>query len=385
MAMRRRDVRLLMLLLGFAPVGGCLDAEPTPQAEEHPMPEFLASARFPAVSVVTRQETSEVGPVLARAAESLRQAELSLEIGELNGEPHEVLGLVKSVAIAPSSDIVVLDGRLNELRIYGPDGEFRGYVGRTGQGPGEFQIPTGLTLDRERLFVSDEAQRIHRFNRGPSDWEEGGSIGTGMFPLDVCTLPGGDLLALGFSLTQEEALTQFTQEGDAVRAFGTPYETDIIDLRYHFYGGMLVCTERFIAVASSALGEVLVYSPGGDPQRAFRFDDFRGVRVSVFAGGRFELSSTPSTIYSMESGPEGTLVVQVAHRSAASTEEKRPFAELHTYVLDPASGGTLFVGSDLDPYFMGTEDGFVTAVEVPFPRLKVWRFRSADEDSGLLD
>jgi hypothetical protein len=74
----------------------------------------------------------------------------------------EVLGASEALTFSEISDlavvgdsILVLEGLTNEVRIFNHRGQFLGRIGRTGQGPGEFQWPTRLQRVPEGLEVVD--------------------------------------------------------------------------------------------------------------------------------------------------------------------------------------------------------------------------------------
>lgn len=77
-----------------------------------------------------------------------------VRIGSLDGEGADVFGQVVAVELGADSSIYVLDGQVEEVRIFGPDGAFLRTLGRSGEGPGELSRPAGMALDmRGRLWV----------------------------------------------------------------------------------------------------------------------------------------------------------------------------------------------------------------------------------------
>lgn len=61
-----------------------------------------------------------------------------VQIGEASGEGPEVFGRVTTVRFTPDDAIVVADELAGELRTFALDGGHLGSIGRTGEGPGEF-------------------------------------------------------------------------------------------------------------------------------------------------------------------------------------------------------------------------------------------------------
>lgn len=91
----------------------------------------------------------------------------TLTISDATDERAAELGKVFGLATDSAGNIYVADIDNSFLVVFGPDGRFRGQVGRKGRGPGEFQGPSGLVIDaRQRLWVRD-TERISRFVRDP--------------------------------------------------------------------------------------------------------------------------------------------------------------------------------------------------------------------------
>ena len=78
------------------------------------------------------------------------------ELGRLEGQPHEVFEYISEGAIVDST-VFVVAGR-GDLRRYDLRGEFLGWVGRSGEGPGEFQGVTRLRVYSDTVEVYDPFQ-----------------------------------------------------------------------------------------------------------------------------------------------------------------------------------------------------------------------------------
>jgi len=69
-------------------------------------------------------------------------------------------GLSRPVAIAcDESRVYVLDMDDGDIKVFSRWGIFESLIGRKGQGPGEFNFPSGLDIFRGRLYVADSANR----------------------------------------------------------------------------------------------------------------------------------------------------------------------------------------------------------------------------------
>lgn len=78
------------------------------------------------------------------------------QIGELDGPEEYLFGFIADIAVNSKGDFYVADRQLNDVKKFNADGEFLLTIGRFGQGPGEFQSPTVLSVNnRDELIVFD--------------------------------------------------------------------------------------------------------------------------------------------------------------------------------------------------------------------------------------
>jgi hypothetical protein len=98
--------------------------------------------------------------------------ELVRKIGDVDTEDeHVAFNHPNDVAVDKDGAIYVLDAGNTRIQKFGPDGRFLATIGRKGQGPGEFILPSGLDLDKDgNLVVGDTAQsRVHVIIDGGRD------------------------------------------------------------------------------------------------------------------------------------------------------------------------------------------------------------------------
>ena len=69
------------------------------------------------------------------------------QIGELDGPEELLFVYISDVAVNSKGDIYVADRQLNEVRKFNKDGEYLLTLGRRGQGPGEFQSVTLVSVN----------------------------------------------------------------------------------------------------------------------------------------------------------------------------------------------------------------------------------------------
>ena len=75
--------------------------------------------------------------------------------GALDGEDWETFGGVGSVAFDGAGNLHILDSQADRIVVVAPDGSFVRTVGGPGEGPGEFNSPIGLIVDRDGGYADD--------------------------------------------------------------------------------------------------------------------------------------------------------------------------------------------------------------------------------------
>lgn len=82
-----------------------------------------------------------------------------ISIGELDGQEEYLIGSVRSIAVDDAHHVYILDEQALHVRVYDSNGIYQRTLGRSGEGPGEFQVPIGLAISGGRLLVRDPANR----------------------------------------------------------------------------------------------------------------------------------------------------------------------------------------------------------------------------------
>jgi hypothetical protein len=114
-------------------------------------------------------ETENGVKVIKNPSEPL-YGEIELEIEEdlvLGSEKDEnyMFYRVWDIAVNDQGDIYVLDSGKYRIQKYDKDGRYVQTIGRQGQGPGEFERPTGLYLDKKGNIYVLGLSKIHLFDR----------------------------------------------------------------------------------------------------------------------------------------------------------------------------------------------------------------------------
>lgn len=70
-----------------------------------------------------------------------------------------LLAVAGDLHVHPDGRLLVTDVLNHAVQLFGPDGAHLGTLGRQGQGPGEFMLPTGLQTLGDSILVVDEGNR----------------------------------------------------------------------------------------------------------------------------------------------------------------------------------------------------------------------------------
>jgi hypothetical protein len=132
-------------------------------------------------------------------------------IGVELGRPEYVFGQIVEAVRTPEGSVLVLDSSTMSVRQFDGTGEFLASVGRQGTGPGEFQMPRGMTvLENGSVIVSDMGGGALSVFDDSLRWVE--NI-TGFFPRPPYSVtPAGDSSFVGMmpAFDREQGLTGYT-------------------------------------------------------------------------------------------------------------------------------------------------------------------------------
>ena len=93
-------------------------------------------------------------------------------LGSLSGEEWEQFGNVRRVGFDAAGQLYVFDNRADRIHVVGPDGEYLRTMGRSGEGPGEFQSPDGLAVMRDgRVVIADLGHRAYHVFAADGEFE----------------------------------------------------------------------------------------------------------------------------------------------------------------------------------------------------------------------
>ena len=129
--------------------------------------------------VDVEEQAGDTTSVVSRAGPSWasdRLASIDLVIGAADGADEYTFGRLEPIALTSDAGVVVYDQMYNRISRFGADGEFRGFIGSSGQGPGEYDAVVGLAWNAETLFVQLYDGRILLYSSDGaylSEWRAG--------------------------------------------------------------------------------------------------------------------------------------------------------------------------------------------------------------------
>lgn len=335
----------------------------------HPNPQYLDAPVLPAFSIALTARPAAAPFALAATARAA--------FGSESDSDAVLIGNIKAVALLPSGDVVVLDDKQSELRIFGSTGAPKQRLGRAGRGPGEFFHPVSLAVDDGgRLYVGDLARAIQVFALSPSGCRYLRTMQNEIAARSMCFLDTL-LVVQGTTLGQEAILHVYDPSGRRLRSFGALYRSPNPLLNAQFGEGHIRCDRQrglVLYAPGSAIGEVRAYRADGVLVWRTALTDYHVNRIEDYGNGGARYSPGPDGAHSVHSFvllPGRGLLVQVAFRTDEAQRSRIPFTILHSFLLDPATGRPLPLGTVLPPIFAARAGDAVLAFNDPFPRFEV--------------
>jgi len=150
---------------------------------------------FPVAEGTPVKEYAPV-PMRDRAEDAFELIE-DLVIGGDPDDPETAFYRPTDVLAAANGNIFVVDSGNARVQMFGADGSFLKTLGQRGQGPGEFQLPTGGTIAGDLLIVSD--MRNSRFSVWTDTGEHVADHATplGFQASQMAGLAGGGMIIFG--------------------------------------------------------------------------------------------------------------------------------------------------------------------------------------------
>lgn len=149
---------------------------------------------------------------------------LSLDLTILETE-NILFGQLADLAANSKDMIYVLDSREKTIYKYSENGQFLRRLGRSGQGPGEFQQPCSICRDaKDFIYVLDRLNRRIEIFDSNDDYLRSVKVLT--FPtgnsMSLTVSDNGDFYLSGYYPNDDTVLCQFSPTGDLVKKFPLP-------------------------------------------------------------------------------------------------------------------------------------------------------------------
>lgn len=156
--------------------------------------------------------------------------------------PENKAGMPVGMGLAPDGRLFVADTHYNRVLVYDQDGQLLDQFGKPGRGPGQFEMPTDVAIDRDGLIYVSETggnDRISKFDAhfnyiksfgGPEDGDAATSRPVGMTIDPDNTLWVADAVnhrLLHFSL-DGQLLGRIGSIGSEPGQFRYPYDTALL-------------------------------------------------------------------------------------------------------------------------------------------------------------
>lgn len=384
---------IIVVLLVFAGCGGSSkESNSVTEGTTHPTAENIPSDDE-VDHLISMRGASGAGGDLQEVVLALRSARKTLTLGVPEGEREEMIGKVEDVAVDEDGNVYVLDARNNEVKIYDAEGHFERVFGGPGRGPVEFMAPRLLSIDaRGRLVVADRRAPIKVFEPRDTTYAYRNSIRVTASPEGLCVM-NGRLYWQG--LTFEEASEErgtihaVSMTGELIGRFGYQYKSGNALVRGQLSMGHVACSKvsHTVVLGFHSLPMLYGYSADGQKKWVTKFEDFKQARhVEAVRGGRRGVLNDPTPastggesdiVWTLAAAPNGYVVAQLARRNKASLQARKFYAELHTYVIDGATGEGMYVGDSLPKIYEVTREKVYAGRNDPFPQVVIYEFKES--------
>jgi hypothetical protein len=196
----------------------------------------------------------------------------NLSIGNEKEKNYDIYQ-VKGIQVGGDGNIYVLDGGNCRIQIFDKNGQYLQTIGRKGQGPGEFNNPSDIHLDKKNNLYVKDRYKIHIFNK-QSQYERSITLFENIRQFGINR--DGNILAEIFSRPTRENMFQevalFAPEGKKLKTiFSRPVERSL-RLRsrtilgnpysHRFYFCLL--DEEFGIYGFSSVYKLFLINPSGD-------------------------------------------------------------------------------------------------------------------------
>jgi len=164
--------------------------------------------------------------------------------------------------------------------------------------------------------------------------------------------------------------------------FGPVYQSNFYMASFLLSRGPMGCstTNNRIVVAFTLMPYLYGLTPEGDVVWVTKLHDFQSSTVTETAasnnsgpGLTYDFRGETDIVLSIEELPNGYFIVQTQQREKITSGDLNILGT-HTYLISSETGNGMYVGSSLPVVFDATETRLYTAVESPFPQIRVFKY-----------
>ena len=290
----------------------------------------------------------------------------------------ETLGDIGDARFLPDGGVALLDKQLVNVRVFDKAGRPRQTVGRQGGGPGEFaRRARSLAVDGGgALYVGDLSNSVKRFSKDASGYSYGRAWRLDLAPHSMCLLDSV-LVMTATRMDEPRVLHAFHLNGSGGAHFGRFYESPNLGLNSQFDRGLVACDpqrNRIYFALEGAFGEIRAFGPDGTPLWRSSIDGFRSNIITSELDGGYSVDGSPDGVHAVQSLvviPGYGLLVQVGHASLEDMKARTAFSTLTSFLLDPAHGHAVSLGTSLPLIVDATASRVLEVSHDPYPRFEV--------------
>ncbi len=288
------------------------------------------------------------------------------------------IGDIGDARLLPDGGVALLDKQLINLRIFDKVGRPRQTVGREGQGPEEFARRVwSLAVDGTgALYVGDLSRSVKQFRGSAKGYAYERAWRFDLAPRSMCLLDSL-LVAVAARPDRSGLLHTFQLNGGGGADFGRFYESPNPGVNLGFNLGLIACDAQrqlIYFALEGGFGEIRAYRPDGTPAWRSSIDGFRSNIITSEANGGMSVRGSPDGVHTVRSLvliPGAGLLVQVGFASLDDVKSRTDFSKLVSFLLDPANGHAVNLGTSLPLIVDATASRVLEVSHDPFPRFEV--------------
>ncbi len=356
---------------------GCAPDATIEKIIHHPNDESIVREVDRGFIISKSLEKPPIGAIRFASKELSRGTTIS--VGVLEGADTAMFGRIEDAAIMRTGEIVILDSRMTQLRVYGTDGELLATGGQYGLGPGEFRAPSALDVDDDNHIYVADRNAIHIFDWLGDSLVYRQTLHLQFGVIDLCTL-GNIVFVHGLDLgSGGKVIHRLGSGGEFTLSFGDIYRMDGAEFEFTtMRRGRIACATdaQVVAFAASYFPEIHAWTPEGKPLWVTSIEDWllfdieeRPTEKSMAITVSDEGSHFPRNFVAAGK----FIVLDLALRTKEGVLGKVEFVNLDRYVIDASNGKGAYMRATQALFLAARGETLITTEHDPFPRMLIHR------------